>query len=835
MNTTQAAPRLTRFQRDRDYLLSEWKQMLNPKTIPQDLWAGITVALVALPLNLALAIAAGVEPGVGITTGIIAGIIGALFGGQRFAITGPAAAMAVVLIEIAETQGINAIWLVCLAAGLLQIIAGVFKLGKLISYMPMPVIVGFANAIGVLVFFNALDDFLGLPTKPLAHSGHVVAATSNTIIPEFLVDITHMWTRGVMQHEANWHAILIGTVSFAIAFLTPKLTKAIPGQLIAIVAATLCATLLNFHVPLIKDISHIPNVLPTPSIPGLPWDDITILFPTIITVFMLGSIESLLSATVADGMTSSRRHNSNQELIGQGLANVIVPFFGGIPVTGVIARTAVNIRAGAQTRLSALVHSITLIFLIFFLARYAEQIPLAALASILMLTGIRLVEWDAMREIWRGSRLEGYVMLCTTVASVAIDLTAGVFAGVLFACVLFIRQMSEAKPTLHDDQQQQQQQLLPQEFPTCKAVRTYVVDGPLFFGAAQRFIDNIVVMEDIKVIVLHMRAAKVMDLTGVETLLSIHQQLKRHGGKLIIAELPIRPMQLLERTSALEKIGRENVFADYRAAMVSVNQKLLDGTFKSCTEKGHGTSGPKDCPLRNALLDESSPMARMLEAAKQTLDSKDSRAGLEWLFPVNAEEDIPTCLKSTPIEKLVKGQNLGIIEETSAAPECVIGMCIDFRKSLSIPRDWAFIIRREGANMQDMEFGIALALSKGVRHMALIAHNHCAMANTAEHRDNFVEVLSKQYQWTKDEAGQYFDKHARTRDIGNEIDFVMDESRRIEELFPTLMVVPFLFRVEDDRLYLIHDWLIQYAADDPIMRRLDQRDTGEFRIKLPMP
>ncbi len=807
---------------DYQYLFSEWKQMFaSESTVVKDIWAGATVALVALPLNLALAIGAGVEPSVGITTGIIAGIVGSLFGGQRLAVTGPAAAMAVVLVEISQTYGIGGIWMVCLVAGALQLLAGMFKLGRLISFIPMPVTVGFATAIGSLVFFNALDDFLGLPSKRIAHVGEMPVPAHN-LLPQFLVDLSDIWHRCVVHQEMNWQAIMLGVLALLIAYFLPRLTRAIPGQLVAIVVTTMLATFLHLNVPVIKDVATISNLMPGPAWPQLPWQDFFILFPTAITVFMLGSIESLLSASVADGMTGSSKHHSNQELVGQGIANMVVPFFGGIPVTGVIARTAVNIRAGARTRLAGVIHSLVLMTLIFLFAKQAEQIPLAALAAILMLTGIRLIEWDAVREIWRVSRPEGYVVIATTIAAVAVNLTAGVFVGLVFACALFIRQMSDVNltPSAADNE-------MVIDIPTCNYVRTYVVDGPLFFGAAERFIENIIVLDTVKVIILHMKAARVMDLTGVETLLSIQHQLRRHGGKLVLAELPAQPLALLDKTSALETIGKNNVFSDYKTAVLTVNNDLLSSNCKSCAIKEG--KGPKDCRLRNALLDESSPMARMLETLKAT-PTRSDEAGLEWLFPVDSPGEIPKMLQNTPIETLLLGQNLGEIQvRPSNMAEIVIGMCIDFRKSLSIPRDWAFILRREGANMDGAEFAIALALSKGVRHMALIAHNSCAMSNTADHRDAFVTVLSQKYNWNREQALDFFDNHARSHDIGNEIDFVLQEANRLSALFPGLMVVPILFRVEDDRLYLIYDWLIANAKDDSIMRKLKLRDTGGFR------
>lgn len=796
---------------DLPYLVQEWKDMLNPSTMVKDVWAGMTVALVALPLNLALAIAAGVEPGVGITTGIIAAVIAALFGGQRVAITGPAAAMAVVLIEIAQTQGIQGIWLVGLIAGVMQILAGLLKLGRLITYIPMPVMVGFANAIGVLVFFNALDDFLGLPTKPIAHPGQAAPLAGQEFVPEFIQDLSHLFWRLVVDGELHPPAVLLGLGAFTIAVLVPKFTKAVPGQLVAIVVATAVCLVLGLEIPKIADISTIPNVLPAPAVPQLPWNQIETLFAAAVTVFMLGSIESLLSASVADGMTMSRRHHSDQELIGQGMANVIVPFFGGIPVTGVIARTAVNIRAGAQTRLSAIVHSLVLMVLIFLLAKQAEQIPLCALAAILLLTGLRLIEWEAVRQIWNASRMEGYVVLATTLVSVLIDLTAGVITGLVFTCGLFIRQMSEVRlvPAAGNGEAG----TLIENVPHCEFVRTYLVDGALFFGAAERFIENILLVENVKVIILHMRSVTVMDLTGVETLLSIHTQLQRKGARLVLAEMPAQPRQLLERTGALEKIGHDNFFSHYRDALIQVNRQMLESCCRGCADsRSHG--GRADCPVRKAMLQDGHPLRKVLESPHtaplegESCELKTAAHHLERLIPVESQKDIPSELRGTPIGILFECQNLGQMNVPAPeTPQLIVGMCIDTARSLHLPREFAYVVKREGANMQGAEFTLAMAMLDGITHMALIAHGGCAMSNSQELRSQFIETLVKEHAWTDQQAIRFFDEHLRSKEVDNEIDFVLEEAERLGRVFRGLNVVPLFYRAENDRLYLIRDWM----------------------------
>lgn len=815
MTTSTNVTKQPRFGFDLAFLRQEWMDMFNGKTFVPDIWAGITVALVALPLNLALAIAAGVDPGVGITTGVIAGIIGSLLGGQRFAVTGPAAAMAVVLIEIGQTYGIQGIWMVGIIAGLLQIVAGLFRCGKLISYIPMPVMVGFANAIGTLIIFNSLDDLSGLSPTPLAHPGQPAPFQGHPLIPEFLQDITAIFWRLAVHHEGNLSAFGIGLLTLAIAAFLPRVFKSIPSQLVAIVAGTLMASALNLPIPRIHDISSVPNFLPLPSIPILPWEQLDTLFASAITVFMLGSIESLLSASVADGMTM-RKHNSDQELIGQGLANVIVPFFGGIPVTGVIARTAVNIRAGAKTRLSGIVHSLTLMLLIFFLAKYAEQIPLAALSGILVLTGFRLIEWDELREIWNTSRKEAAVLLITTAISVLVDLTAGVMAGLIFTCALFVRQMSNMRVTA-SNMENGNGAAYSGRLPSCKFVQTFTVDGPLFFGAAERFIENIMVVKDVKTVIINMHAVSAMDVTGVRTLLSIHSRLAREGSRLIIAELPSRPMELLERSAAIDILGRDNIFDKYDDALTDADLRMLKTTCTGCaaglTEvlavKPPAHPGPKDCPLKIALSSNNSPATRLLTARLQPQGANISgNADMARLVPIVKDADIPEPLQQTPIGVLLRSNNMGKIDVTpSDTPELIIGMCIDYRKSLFLPRDWAYVIRREGANMLGAEFALALGMSMGSKYMALIAHDQCAMTRPQLSRDGFIKCLTEEHGWNIDLATHFFEDHIRGREISNEINFILEETNRLKRTFKGLTIVPMLYRLEDNKLYLIKDWL----------------------------
>ncbi len=802
---------------DISYVLSEWKDMFSLSTIAADLWAAMTVTLVALPLNLALAIAAGVEPIVGITTAIVSSVVCSLLGGQRYAISGPSAAMSVVLLQISQTYGIAAVWLVGIIAGLLQFAAGALRFGKLISYIPMPVIVGFTNSIGVLIIFNSLANFIGVPNQAVTHPGEAPPLAGHPLIPEFFQDIIGLFWHAAVHHEWNLYALLIGLFVILIAFLIPKVTTAIPGQVIAIVFVSVIAFVFHYDVPRIIDISHMPQSLPFPTIPSLPWQYVDVLFPYAITIFLLGSIESLLSASVADGMTMSNKHHSDQELIGQGLANIITPLFGGIPVTGVIARTAVNIRAGARSRLSGLMHAAVLFLFVVFFAQQAEQIPLAALSGILILTGFRLIEWDVTKRIFYASKTEGMIVLVTTLVSIFMDLTAGVMTGLIVSCGVFIRQVSAIKIVPHAHEPDRRARLRA-PIPPCKFVRTFLVDGPLFFGAAERFIETISYTADLKAIILHMKAVHVMDLTGAHTLLGINDQLKRKHIRLVLAELQDQPLEVFEKIDGLNKIGKANMFSDFQEAILSVNESLLQSSCHGCVSalkpnaESH-THIPNDCLLGRAIEFNTDKIAdtlsrRLLKKGELNAVSEEEPSGIDYnrLIKVNSMADIPSRFQNTPIADLLRSQNMyDIGYEVSPAPSLIIGMCIDHRKQLHLPKNGAYIIRAPGANMKDHEFSIALALSSGITYMALLVHNKCLMSDLSKRKSLVKRILVQEHGWEINNTEKAFDDFAKAKQIGDPVSFGLAESARLQNIFKGLTVVPMLYDIYSDRLFIIKE------------------------------
>jgi SulP family sulfate permease len=521
--------------------LSGWRNWQNWRPFEHfkgDLTGGLTAAVVALPLALAFAVASGVEPKAGLYTAIVAGTLASLFGGSAVQITGPTGAMAVVLVGIVAKYGIEKVWIAGVMAGIIQIALGVAKMGQLVKFIPYPVTAGFTNGIAVIIFCGQLNNFIGLE---LGRSEHFLPALWDTV--------THI---GAL----NWAAIAIASVVIFTKILLPKITTVIPGSLVGLILATAIASYFQLDLP---TIGEIPRALPLPH--GIPhWNDPRLLRELInpaLALAALGSIESLLSAVVADGMTVSEKHDSNQELIGQGIANLVVPFFGGIPATGAIARTAVNVRSGGKTKLSGIIHGVALAVIIMSLAPLAAKIPLAALAGILMVVSLRMVEWEAIGLLMRSTYADLSVMLLTWGVTICFDLVLAVEIGLIAAGALFIKRMSDLNLARIPDIE-----AFPAGVPLelGKEIAVYRVDGPVFFGAAERFATFLRDEPEVKHLILRMRFVPIMDTTGLVALEDIYRDLKRHSCHLILTGLQPEVEQLLDRTGLLDEIGRENCY-----------------------------------------------------------------------------------------------------------------------------------------------------------------------------------------------------------------------------------------------------------------------------------
>ncbi|MFN5538649.1 MAG: SulP family inorganic anion transporter [Candidatus Melainabacteria bacterium] len=517
-----------------------------------DLIAGITVAIVALPLALAFAIASGADPQAGIYTAIIAGILASLFGGSNFQITGPTGAMAVILIEIVNKYGIEKIWLAGFIAGLIQVILGLTKMGNLVRFIPYPVITGFTNGIAIIIFCGQLNNLLGLKVKG---SSQIFAG---------------LWTTFAHINKVNLMALGIGLLVIGIQLGWPKISKTIPGSLIALIVATGICHFFNLPIPMI---GAIPQHLPV--IQGIPnWHSFSLireLMPAAFALAALGSIESLLSAMVADSLTVSEKHDSNQELIGQGIANMAVPLFGGIPSTGAIARTAVNIRSGGKTRLAGIIAGIFLALTLLIFAPITSKIPLAALAGILIVTSAHMLEWEEVKLLMKTTRSDSSVMFITWFVTIFFDLILAVEIGLIAAGILFIKRMSDLSLTK-----------MPEEkFPISdkaiefsKQIAVYRVDGPLFFWVAEKFVSILHEIPEVKILVLRMRYVSSIDSTGIIALEEIYNDLKSKKCKLILTGMRSSVKAIIKRSELLNTIGEENCFESTNEALEYV-AKLL--------------------------------------------------------------------------------------------------------------------------------------------------------------------------------------------------------------------------------------------------------------------
>jgi SulP family sulfate permease len=517
-----------------------------------DLLGGVTAAIVALPLALAFAVASGVEPKAGLYTAIVAGIVAAVCGGSKVQITGPTGAMAVILVGIVGKYGIEKVWIAGAIAGMIQVALGLAKLGQLVKFIPYPVTAGFTNGIAVIIFCGQLNNFFGLK---LPRSDHFLSG---------------LWSTVGNWNLINWESVAIASIVIVTKLFWARVTRIIPGSLVGLIVATALTS--YFHLN-IATIGEIPRSLPMPhGISG--WQDWGLLRELInpaLALAALGSIESLLSAVVADGMTVSDKHNSDRELIGQGLANMIVPFFGGIPATGAIARTAVNVRSGGKTRLSGVIHGVTIALIMLTLAPLASQIPLAALAGILMVTSARMIEWEAVKLLIKADHADLSVMLLTWFITIGFDLILAVEVGLIAAGALFIKRMSEL-----DLAKIPEAEVFPPGLPLelSRAIAVYRVDGPLFFGAAERFVTFLREEPKVKYLILRMRFVPNMDTTGLVALEDIYQDLNRRGCRLLLSGLQTEVQQKLERSGLLEKIGLNNCFESTDVAIDFLKQTI---------------------------------------------------------------------------------------------------------------------------------------------------------------------------------------------------------------------------------------------------------------------
>lgn len=518
-----------------------------------DLIAGVTVGLVALPLAMAFGIASGVTPQAGIYTAVVAGFLISALGGSRLQIGGPTGAFVVIVAGIVATHGVSGLLIVTIMAGVILMLMAVTGLGSAVKYIPRPVTIGFTNGIAVLIASTQIKDFLGLET--------------GAVPGEFLL---RMRVLAYSLGSVSWPAVLLATGSLLVILLLPKLTKRVPGSIVALAIATLAVAAFGLSVETIgSKFGGIPTGLPHVSLPDVRPDLIVPLLPAAVTVAMLAAIESLLSAVVADGM-SGDRHNSNVELLAQGIANLAVPFVGGIPATGAIARTATNIRSGARTPVSGIVHSLTLLAILLVAAPLARFIPLATLAAILFVVAYNMSEWREVRTILKLSKADIVVWVMTFALTVLADLTVAVEIGMLFAALLYIYRVSQTTTVapvteeyIEDGRPHVlQDKLLP---PYVLVLR---IHGPFLFGATEKLSEATIDIDSLpSIIILRLRNMTAIDATGLHELERLTERLRATGRTLLLCGARSQPEQLLRQSPFLEYLGEANMLPHVEAAL----------------------------------------------------------------------------------------------------------------------------------------------------------------------------------------------------------------------------------------------------------------------------
>lgn len=534
-----------------------------------DLMAGIIVGIVALPLAIAFGIASGVTPEKGIITAIVAGFIISLLGGSKVQIGGPTGAFIVIIYGIIQEYGIEGLTVATLMAGILLVLMGVFKLGAVIKFIPYPIIVGFTSGIAVTIFTTQIADVFGL-----TFDGEKVPGD---FIGKWLVYARHFDT-------VNWWNALVSFVSIFIIAITPKFSKKIPGSLIAIVVVTLAVYLMKVYggittIDTIGDRFSIQTQLPEAVVPALDWEAVKNLFPVAVTIAVLGAIESLLSATVADGVIGDR-HHSNTELIAQGIANIVSPIFGGIPATGAIARTMTNINNGGRSPIAGIVHAGVLLLILLFLMPLAQYIPMACLAGVLVIVSYNMSGWRTFLALMKNPKSDVTVLLITFFLTVIFDLTIAIEVGLLIACVLFMKRVMETTeisvirdeidPNKESDLEVHEEHLtLP------KGVEVYEINGPYFFGIATKFEEIMSQLGDRpKIRIIRMRKVPFIDSTGIHNLTNLCVMSQKENIHIILSGVNDKVHKVLERSGFYELLGEDNICSNINEAVAKAWENL---------------------------------------------------------------------------------------------------------------------------------------------------------------------------------------------------------------------------------------------------------------------
>ena len=533
----------------------------NKTTFMSDLMAGVIVGIVALPLAIAFAIASGVSPEKGIITAVIAGFIVSALGGSKVQIGGPTGAFIVIVYGVIQQYGISGLTVATIIAGVLLVLLGVFKLGTVIKFIPYPVVVGFTSGIAVTIFTTQMTDVFGL-----SFGGETVPGD---FIGKWMLYFKHFNT-------VNWWNFIVSVTSVIIIAVTPKISKKIPGSLVAIILVTIGVCCMKMYagidcIDTIGDRFSINSQLPKAEMPALDWEAIKNLFPVAVTIAALGAIESLLSATVADGMISDH-HNSNTELIALGVANMVTPIFGGIPATGAIARTMTNINNGGRTPVAGMIHAVVLLLILLFLMPLARFIPMACLAGVLVVVSYNMSGWRSFTALLKNPKSDVIVLLITFFLTVIFDLTVAIAVGLLLACLLFIKRIMETteitaiKEEIHVEDEAG---IMHDESITIPAgVEVYEINGPYFFGVATQFEELMSEVRDkSKVRVIRMRKVPFIDSTGIHNLQNLCEMCHREGTHIVLSGVTPNVHAVLEHNGFDHLLGKDHICPNINVAL----------------------------------------------------------------------------------------------------------------------------------------------------------------------------------------------------------------------------------------------------------------------------
>lgn len=532
----------------------------------RDLLAGLTVGAVALPLALAFGVASGASPAAGMVTAIFAGILIAAFGGSAYQISGPTGAMSAILIGLSSRYGLSGIWAAGALAGLILIALGLFRMGRYIALIPSPVITGFTSGIALIIAIGQLDNVLGVSLPHSENSLHkLVEFARHPVTPD-------------------WHAIAVAGIVVVTMIVWPKITTRVPGSLVGIILATIAMNAAGWEVPVIGSIPNTILLEDRLSLRDIPWSDFQDLLPAAIAIAALGAIETLLCGAVAGNMTGKPMDN-NQELIGQGIGNLVIPFFGGVPATAAIARSSVAIKSGGQTRVVSFIHAGVLLLAVFALGGVIGRVPLAALGGVLLVTAWRMNEWDAIR-FFVGKRVKHALagMLVTMVATVALDLTQAILIGLALSAIIYLRQSASAVGVI--DEPVNLEKVRGRGYAlerACPDIHIYYLTGPLFFASVSTVMALLNQSQrHYRTLVISMRGVPMIDIMGIEALEHLIEEQRQRSGDVKLTSLQPAVRRLMERTGLIELVGEENIYWNAVEASVAAHNEHAANGCRSC-------------------------------------------------------------------------------------------------------------------------------------------------------------------------------------------------------------------------------------------------------------